>query len=191
MLMSALFFSSAATQLGCLVTESPDFSEAQQTPPQLIPILPTTEFIRAIKVGQNFSLPKFEAKVLSEDADQDLTTVLLIDYGKTGADGSPWSEAHPGAAVAAKTLADGPRKFGVTWQPRSLTPLGCHTVTMLVTHAIKEKPPEYWCPANENDFAALTWFVILCEVEEDCLFKNCAITGVDETKYCGSAELQE
>jgi len=174
-----------------LVTESPDFSPTGRTAPQLVPTLPTTEFIRAIDLKHNFTLPKFEAKVLSEDGDDDLTTVLLIDYGKAGADESPWIYAQPGAPMAPKTLADGPRDIGIPWKPSAYIPLGCHTVTMLVTHETKKEPPEYWCPADDNDFATLTWFVTLCEDIDSCVYSDCAITGTGEYQYCGSADPQE
>lgn len=183
---AVLVMTVAGATSGCLVTDSPDFSPPARTAPQLFPVLPTTEFIRALTGESGYQLPKFDANVLSEDAGDDLESALLIDYGVEGPGGDPWLTATPGPTLPARSLADGPRLVSAGWNPFNFG-AGCHTVTMMVTHAKWGVNPGYWCPKEANDYATLTWVVALCGADvSSCTFDDCPIRGDDTYIYCSS-----
>jgi hypothetical protein len=162
----------------CLVTDKPDLEPATTTRPQLIENQPrTTEFIQK-DYAESINLT---ADVISEDAGQELTVVLLIDYGLKGIGGDPWQDYSEQSRLTAGSLSDGPRP--ITASVRKAIAPGCHTLTLLVTHAIVGDPPFYWCPANPNDHDTLTWFLSVCDqgnCDFDCPFDDGTFT------YCPS-----
>ena len=127
---------------------------------------------------------EFKAQVVSEDAGQPLLEVLLIDYGIETLPGQPWREAQPGPKLPPKSLADGPRSVRHTWNAQ--VALGCHTVTMLVTHEVRGGGLDFFCPLSADDFDTLTWVVSLCdEVKGECDFSGCPVHKEGALKsYC-------
>lgn len=185
LLLATVVTSSSA----CLVTGSPDFSPPERTRPQLIAVTPPTEFIRPAFVDGAFQPETLEAAVLSEDAGDDLEAVLLVDYGYLAPGDIPWRDTAPVDTIAPGTLSDGPRPVSVSWTPRSFIEPGCHTLTLLVTHQKRGTNPGFWCPADADDYASLTWFVALCEDVGTCEYDDCFIAGGEDTYvYCEGGE---
>lgn len=181
---------------GCLITDVPENEDITRTRPQLLNPNPrTTEFL-LIVAANNVSTPQtFAAEVLSEDGGDDLEAAFLIDYG-VETSGNPWREDEYLPTIEAGTLAMGPRPFTKTWRvqpstidtkPEDPTTAGCHTVTLLVTHAIRNTPDAQLCPADLNDYDTLTWFVSVCNAAASCTFDDCPTAGAD-FRYCDSAE---
>ncbi len=190
-LVSALvgLLATLSASTSCVVTGSPDFSPLERAAPKLIPVTPTAELMKVIAEGNNFFPEPFAAQVLSEDAGDEIETVLLVDYGLEGPGGEPWLAANVGSRVSAGTLADGPRDFSVMWRPQpAFADLRmCHTVTLVVTHEWNGVAPFYYCPADKDDAASLTWVVALCKDSASCGFEDCPVSGEDTFRYCGDA----
>ncbi len=93
---------------GCLVTESPSFDVAQAVPPKIVPVTPPALVIRATKKGFHYDVPSFKFRVVSEEVDnKNLLSVLLIDYGTLGPDGSsPWSDPQDGDVITPGKLME-------------------------------------------------------------------------------------
>jgi hypothetical protein len=178
-----------ASSSACIVTGSPDFSPPEKTRPQLIAVTPTTEFIRSVMETGVYQPTTLEAELLSEDGGDDLRPSLLIDYGFAGPGGNPWRVAAPVSVVPPGTLSEGPRPLSVSWTPQpGVVGFGCHTVTLMITHQVRDQNPGFWCPAEPNDYATLTWFVALCEELSTCDYSDCFIAGEDTYNYCGGGE---
>ncbi len=177
-----------ATSSACIVTGSPDFSPPEKTRPQLIAVTPTTEFIRPAFVDGAFQPTTLQAELLSEDGGDNLQPVLLIDYGFDGPGDVPWRHAAPVDVIAPGTLSEGPRPLSISWTPPSFIQPGCHTLTLLVTHEARGSNPGFWCPADPDDYATLTWFVALCEELSTCDYSDCFIAGEDTYNYCEGGE---
>lgn len=193
MLEPALSLLGCLTQLGCLVTGSPDFSDPTPTPPLLLeePTRRTSEVVYFQKVGNNYDAHDFRAFVVSEDAGQPVKAVLFLDYGRIGTNNTPYVDDEPLSALPAGTLADGPRLLGKSWRPRGTEEPGCHTVTLLATHefagdlGVPEDEYPFYCPADLADSSTLTWFVSFClEGEEGGVGPNCSLEN------CPSGESQ-
>jgi len=175
---------------GCIVTDSLDLS-VEQTPPSLTAsdFTRTSELIEFHPVDNVYTQQDFRASVESEDNGVDLQTVLLFDYGieiSANSQGQgPWLAAVPGSPVDATTLAAGPREISIPFTPNDLVhAVGCHTVTMLVTHQFKQEQGAFYCPAQVDDVATLTWFVSLCENgTNECPTDNCPVKA-GEGSYC-------
>ena len=185
---SLLLLGVLASSSACLVTGSPDFSPPERTRPQLIAVTPTTEFIRPAFIDGAFQPITLEAELLSEDGGDDLEPVLLVDYGFAGPGGDPWRDFAVADIIAPGTLSEGPRPLSISWTPRTFIQPGCHTLTLLVTHQARGSTPGYYCPAEPNDYATLTWFVALCEELSTCDYSDCFIAGEDTYNYCEGGE---
>jgi hypothetical protein len=177
---------------GCLVTGDSGFEDPQKTPPQLITPQPRpSELITA-----NEALPtlEFGAVLVSEDVDDNLEAVLLIDYGTLGPGGAPWLDDVGEKGILPSTLSQ-PRNVRLKWPVRPTdVDKRCHSVTMLVTHERYGDEPYTWCPRNRGDFDTVTWFVAFCPGgcatpgSEPPSFDECPANGTDAVgeplKYC-------
>lgn len=187
----------AAAQTGCLVIESWDFSPRKQTRPEIVtndPFAPTPalgEFTELTKTTQGYPPALFQAWIESEDADQDVETVLLIDYGdESGVSNGPYRGFVPGEPLQAGALSDGPRgPVTISWRPQSQDE-GCHTVTLLVTHRFQQKTDSYYCPSVPQDASAVTWSVVLCDESGVCLYDTCPVRGEHTSTYCAGVPVE-
>ena len=179
----------------CLLLGEPNTDPPKRTRPVLRrPDPPENEFTRLLRnADQVYDAVHFRAEVRSEDAGQDLDTVLLIDYGKPNPAGEPWLDAVPGPILQPQTIADGWRSISIDWLPKeALTGAGCHTVTMLVTHEITRATADgYFCPRDLDDYDTQTWLVVLCENDASaCDFSGCLVDeaqpdpGMTAGVYC-------
>ena len=84
---------------------------------------------------------------------------LLIDYGiRNEFRDQPFQSSSFDAAIAPGTLADGARRVTATLAGNQLQ-TGCHTVTLMVTHAFDFGTG---CPVEKADSSYLVWFVYKC-----------------------------
>lgn len=187
----------------CLVTSDPDFSPPSQTRPEIIandPYLPSPAVGKLAFYQWNeaseYTAVEFSAWVQSEDAEEPVQNVLLIDYGEWSdyTDG-PYAIFQLGPPLAPASLADGPREVAIPWRPQREAEQGCHTVTLVVTHDFKSDYPGYHCPSTADDASFLTWFALVCRNEADaeaCLAdpasRPCPIEGQGATTYCAGLE---
>jgi hypothetical protein len=183
----------------CLITADPDFTPPARSRPEIItsdacppsPAVGKVALFQPTPPNSSYTPIEFSACVVSEDAGQDVQTVLLIDYGDdSGVALGPYRWAIPGEPLKAATLADGPREITIKWLPQKQEPPGCHTVTLLVTHQFQQINGIYHCPADANDAATLTWFAYVCDQTaiESCGAMICPIEGQTTSKYCAAAE---
>jgi hypothetical protein len=190
--LACVFVLASATS--CLITESPSFEPVKRSRPQLLEsTTPTTQVFKVVRGDNSAFDPNpatFFADVISEDAGDDLSAVLLIDYGvgDGGELSPPWKDVSVGDAVTPGTLQDGRRPISISWTRLLQRKPGCHTVTMLVTHQHRQQNPDFYCPKDPDDFDTLTWLAVICETssgsEPDCDLSNCPLN--DGTfEYCG------
>ena len=113
---------------GCLVDDPPPYPTAQQTPPRL-DYTKASPGLDQVLVRSYPDLITFEMPVTSEDAGDELTAVLLLDYDGQG--GEQLNSGH----LPPSTLADtNKRVFSLPWLvPKRIDP-GCHRITLRVTH---------------------------------------------------------
>lgn len=170
----------------CLVTESPDF-DPKQAPPSLFSheLTPTTVIK---KVFADEATTTFRARVLSEEIEgAPLTAVLLLDYGLATSESGPWRKAAGEFLVSAGRLSEGPREVdpAAVFSFTDDLDVGCHTITLAASHAFRRELGEFYCPADANDFATLTWFVTRCDTEGNCPLDNCPVdVGGGTHAYC-------
>jgi len=158
----------------CLVTSTPDFEQAQQTPPFLITATanpdPTQILIiddADLRTQQNSF--EFSANVVSEDAGEQVEFQLYIDYGWPDSDlGQPF-RTHIGDIIplTPSTMADTNRRVTAKWLPAiNGFGLGCHTVTLIASHHFDKSSIETsGCPVCRSDSSQITWQVYRCDSE--------------------------
>jgi len=183
----------------CLITAIPDFTPPARTRPEIItsdtyppsPAVGKVALFQPTAPSSSYTGIEFSAWVLSEDADQDVQTVLLIDYGdQSGVSNGPYRSFVPGEPLKAATMADGPREVAIQWQPQAQELVGCHTVTLLVTHQSQQKNHVYYCPADPSDASTLTWFAYVCDQTDLAACGSasgsmiCPIEGQTTSTYC-------
>jgi hypothetical protein len=177
----------------CLVLDTPEAVPAERGRPQILPITPTGEFLRVVRTATTTSPLSLSFQVVSEDLGEPLVPVLLVDYGVEGPGGEPWQDDQQQSVIDAGTLAQGARTESATWNPS--VELGCHTVTLLVTHQPTEQNPFYWCPLDPNDVDTITWFTTICQDTTDaCTYDECPINGEGPFNYCNGddgSDIQE
>ena len=139
---------------GCLIDDPPPYAAPTQTPPRL-DLTKAYPPLDQVLVTNSGDLVHFTVPVTSEDAGQELTAILLLDYGGDGT----YPDFLTSAPLAASTLDDPEdRVFTLPWLVRKpLTP-GCHRLTLRVTHYAnidQAKPAEV---VNKKDLAEAYWF---------------------------------
>jgi hypothetical protein len=177
-----------------LVTSSPDFTPPERSRPEIVtndefsPKPALGEFTLFYPTAGEYSPVEFSAWVQSEDADQDVRTVLLIDYGdESGVSNGPYRSFVLGEPLSAGTLAQGPRgPVTISWRPQKQETPGCHTLTLLVTHDFREEYGAFLCPRIPQDASTVTWFAAVCETEnpDECDYTNCPVYGQSTGTYC-------
>lgn len=153
------------TSTSCLVTSTPEFTPPKPTRPFLVsssvdPDARGVLLIDTVEHPKSLTSIQFSADIVSEDQDAKVQGVLYIDYGLVTND-RPFREQIQIADIAASTITDPvARPMRAKWNvgASSIGP-GCHTVTMLVTHAIDRVSS---CPCCRNDSSQITWQVYSC-----------------------------
>jgi hypothetical protein len=146
----------------CLVTSTPDFKDRAQTAPNLKASTAVPDPREMLILGATKTSLQFWVELESEDAKQNVEVQLLIDYGVPNELGQPYQDAAPGEEVLASSLDDTTsRPAKATILIKNRIPEGCHTVTMMVTHAFQSGILS-GCPADLSDSDQITWTVYRC-----------------------------
>jgi hypothetical protein len=113
---------------GCLVDDPPAYTAPQRTAPRIIGTHADPPLNKVIVINENETL-NFDVPVMSEDAGELVSAILLLDY-----DGGPFDPIWP-ANLPPATLDDGERSLHFIWTVGRAEPAGCHRVTLRVSHA--------------------------------------------------------
>ncbi len=151
----------------CLVTSTPDFEPPERTPPELVAALATPDLREVIRVDETTGTVNLGAAVRSvEDAGEGVRFRLFLDYGIPNGFDLPYQDVVDGGAVTEPTGEDEVRRVSARWRPGNDLSNGCHTLTLMVSHAFDETPqgPALDCPERLDDSSQLTWFVDFCRV---------------------------
>lgn len=136
---------------GCLIGEAPDYTEPRQTPPFLLlnqAEPPITAIFRAVSgVDIEFNVP-----VRSEDLGDELVASLVLDYRLEGE-----NQLASVRGDAGTFFGERQRSISVVWDTGQT--LGCHQVTMIVTHF--SNADSNFLPIDPADQALATWWVAL------------------------------
>ena len=155
----------------CLVTAKPQIEEPQTTAPFLVPSSADPDPREFIRIEGDTPITLF-ADVVSEDGDRPVLTALYLDYGLQNPDLPDWPYALAirGNSFAAGTLADGPRRIHQTFIPFLYSQLepGCHTLTLVASHAFEQVTSERYCPSSLADSSQITWYVLKCTAPGNC-----------------------
>ena len=172
----------------CLVTSTADLKPRPQTPPFLVArnTNPDPRNMFVVDYPTEGAKIDFEAQVRSEDFDtSEVKTRLYVDYGFKAPGFDFWRDYSTGAALKPGQLDNTTRKAKVSFTNKANLE-GCHTFTMVATHAIDEQTQ---CPVNESDSSSLTWHVYFCHLGESPCPQftdpndTCTIQGEDP-QYC-------
>jgi hypothetical protein len=158
----------------CLVTSTPSFDPPRQTPPMLMAGEASPSLQVPLVAVANDPSPEaiksftFRTSVYSEDNGQPVIVQLLMDYGfkRDPESTHPWLlPVRENIAFPAGTLDDGPRPISVKWTFSEGKPdqLGCHTMTLLASHAFDQST---LCPLDPNDSDQLVWYFLWCNQGE-------------------------
>jgi hypothetical protein len=162
---------------GCLVEDPPEYRAPTRTPPRLnlTRALPSPDQIRITRRGS--TIP-FEIPVSSEDDGVGLAGFLLVDYDGV----SRWSQ-WGGAELPPSTLDDGDRKlqFNPTVDATNDFAdedelLGCHRVTLRVTHRDNFILGTIPLVVDPADVAEAYWYLNVIgssPTEDPSVLRNC------------------
>jgi hypothetical protein len=146
---------------GCLVDDPPPYVPPRQTPPRLdySSALPGLD---QVIVSKSNEVIDFRMPVTSEDAGDDLSAVLLLDYRGDGTGFDPLYFL----SLRASTLDDTKRVFKMPWTVRSPLAAGCHRITLRVTHSrnVGERADQV---IDKADLAEAFWFANINVDPED------------------------
>ena len=161
---------------GCLVDDPPPYVPPAKTPPRLdySGALPGLD---QIIVSRSNEVIDFRMPVTSEDAGDDLSAILLLDYRGD----NTFDPIYP-VTLRASTLDDNKRVIKMPWTVRPFLPAGCHRITLRVTHSsnVGERADQV---IDKADLAEAFWFAnINVDPEDANTLVDCpqATTGVPQ-----------
>jgi hypothetical protein len=162
---------------GCLVDDPPPYVAPRQTPPRL-DYSSAFPGMDQVIVSKSNELIDFNMPVTSEDAGDDLSAILLLDYRGDGTGFDPLNFA----TLRASTLDDKDRVIKLPWTVRSPLAAGCHRITLRVTHSLNvgERSDQV---IDKADLAEAYWFAnINVDPEDANSLVNCpqASIGVEQ-----------
>lgn len=141
---------------GCIVPEAPSYDPPRTTKPLVDAFKAIPSNIYPVPLPKD-STVEFDVPVRSEDAGDELWVGVYLDYG-TGR-----QVLHTDTDVSASTLDDDNRFIEFQLREDAL-PMGCHTLTLLVTHRANtfrlpsgERAPDLQKAAE--DLGVGTWFL--------------------------------
>lgn len=148
---------------GCVVGGPPDYQNPQKTPPvlDLSSANPTLLTVITATTGASGTPPTtytFTVNERSEDVGDDLIGLLYLDYGNKDN-----KVLQPGLWSSPASTFDNIRTVTIPWSAAN-QPLGCHTLTLEVTHAsnvdLSTGVPVVTLPKDHSDDVAFaTWWV--------------------------------
>lgn len=154
----------------CLVTSKPEIETRQTTAPFLVGSSADPDVREFIRLDGDTPVT-LSAEVVSEDGSRNLQTALYLDYGIQDPQLPDWpyAWAFRGNQFPAGTLADGPRRIHQTFYPAGYPlEVGCHTLTLVVSHEFEQVSNDRDCPASLADSSQLTWYLLECSAPGNC-----------------------
>lgn len=147
------------TTASCLITSTPDFESPDQTPPFLQSQNATPDPRQIVVLQPDKDEITFSAFLRSEDANENVLTRLLLDYG-TEFDGLPYTDSDNGTTLLPSGMEDRSRVASGKFRRGSFGGdiTGCHRFTLMVSHAFNDND----CPVDLADSDAITWSVYIC-----------------------------
>jgi len=139
---------------GCLIDDPPAYTEPRQTPPRLN-THDADPPLNQIIVANSGDRLQFTIGVSSEDAGEDVTAQLLLDYN-----GRDVPEVIAYQNLPASTIDDpNKRLFEIKWRVVRVA-AGCHLFTLRASH-LSNLPGNDQAPKNTADLAEVDWFAMV------------------------------
>jgi hypothetical protein len=138
---------------GCIVAEAPDYGPSQRTPIYLSEPHPTPSNLQVLVTGPVGIA--FGVTVRSEDAGEDIVSVMYVDYKHAGTRQSVLEKHHHPASTF-----DNPRP--ITYPVTAMDFNGrdgvCHSLTLMVMHESGWDDDNDVPLGSPSDLATMTWF---------------------------------
>lgn len=136
---------------GCLIDDPPAYSEPRQTPPRLN-VHDAQPLLNKIIVAKSDDVLSFKIGVTSEDAGEDVTAQLLLDYN-----GGERADLLRYQTLPASTIDDRQvRQFELDWRVTRVAP-GCHRFTLRAAHS-RNLPDANHLPLDTADLDEVYWW---------------------------------
>lgn len=141
------------TLSSCLVDDPPPYVAPTQTPPRIDYVLAEPHLNKIIVVNKGDEVIKFSVPVESEDAGEELSCLVLLDY-QGGTDYAYSS----GTVLPASTLEKGQRLITLEYRVPTVD-AGCHRLTLRVTHVPNVNLAAFPTVFEKRDLAEAYWWV--------------------------------
>jgi hypothetical protein len=159
---------------GCIVAEAPDYGPSQRTPIYLSEPHPTPSNLQILT---NTTTPMgiaFGVTVRSEDAGEDIVSVMYIDYKHGPVRQSILDKHHHPASTF-----DNPRP--ITY-PATVSDFAghdgvCHSLTLMVMHESGWSEDEDVPIGSPSDLATMTWFTSVNDMGSP--LSSCPMTATE------------
>jgi hypothetical protein len=148
-----------------LVTSSPEFDPPKRTPPYITQLVHPPAYqiipIESRDPLRTIDPMDLEFELVSEDLQAGPVAQLGLDYKpRPGVGDNPvligsQDEIPPGHLTGAGA---GPRRVTIKLEMRSAPSPGCHSITLMVTHAFKLGE---FAPKDEGDVSLATWWAAI------------------------------
>lgn len=177
------FLATALFAPACVVTGAPSYEPPTRRPPRLTEVTPTDEFITI--TNSNLTV-QFQADLQSFDAGDDIQAVLLRNYGIPRDNQTFFRLEDVLPTVSPSNDADERRRLTMVYDALPLTGALLHTcwrLTMVVSHELYTTEFEralQHCPVDADDVDRLTWYVMQCDVVENCDLADCEALRPEE-----------
>jgi hypothetical protein len=152
---------------GCIVADAPDYGAPQRSPIFMFNPHPAPGSLQFL-TREPADPVEFGATIKSEDAGEQLASVLYFDYKHRGE--HVYDENIPLPPLTIEQ--ERPVKFYVDGSRSFLEPKTCHTVTLMVMHLSSYDQETNQFKGPPDDRASVTWFA---SVDDDgtILLKDC------------------
>lgn len=158
----------------CLVATTPQFSEPQVGPIIVTPEEPDTRAVIVFDISAvrgTGVFPHVRVALRSEDGTAPNASPvqgrLFSDYGSPTVHGL-YQQVQVLADIEPAHLTDPAREVDVEWDPNETLTLGCHTITLMLSHGFDDRN----CPLSSDDMAEVSWFAVICDSsmpgQDDC-----------------------
>lgn len=152
---------------GCIVPEAPDYDPPTTTAPVVdgYNAIPTNNLSQPFKKTEINQI-RFEVPFRSEDAGQEVWAGVYVDYGS----GTSTEVVLPNFDRRFEPSTYDDRKRRISFRIQGDVTVGCHTLTLFVTHlrnTLEDDVGERYLDeeAAQGDLGVATWFINIYENE--------------------------
>lgn len=142
---------------GCVIEDPPPYTQPRKTAPRLDLLQAVPGIDRVIVVSQSDTNPptvQLTVPVSSEDAGEELTAFLLLNYEDDGTA----ADSVDDATIRPGTLDEAPRTIELDWTiPSKL--IGCQRLTVIVSHTSNFAVTALAVPRDKADAAKGVWWL--------------------------------